>query len=110
MLLYQKQSMLATRILIKSFSEYVHIYIYMCVYTYSHLYGSVYEQYILNKESNYIKLLFLGEKRSFPPSRTSTPGGVQGKPGRSSMIPDTVPQTALSAALRETSPQHPIPH
>ncbi len=40
MLLYQKQSMLATRIWIKSFSEYVHIYkyIYICVCIHIHIY------------------------------------------------------------------------
>ncbi len=48
---------------------------------------------------------------SFPPSRTSTPGGCIRKARR--IIKDSShpsPQTALSAALRETSPQHPIPH
>ncbi len=47
---------------------------------------------------------------SFPPSRISTPGGVQGSPEDYQRLQPPVPQTALSAALRATFPQHPIPH
>ncbi len=46
---------------------------------------------------------------SFPPSRISTPGGVQEKPRGLSKTQPPVPQM-LSCCLRETSPQHPIPH
>ncbi len=41
---------------------------------------------------------------SFPPSRISTPGGVQGKPRGLSKTPATCPQSALSVALRATFP------
>ncbi len=47
---------------------------------------------------------------SFPPSRTSTPGVYKESQEDHQGLQPSIPQTALSAALRETSPQHPIPH
>ncbi len=45
-----------------------------------------------------------------PPSRISTPGGVyKESPEDYQRLQPPVPQTALSAALRTTFPQHPIP-
>ncbi len=47
---------------------------------------------------------------SFPPSRISTPGGVQGKPGGLSKTPAHPSHRLLSSvALRETFPQHSDP-
>ncbi len=47
---------------------------------------------------------------SFPPSRTSTPGMHEESQEDHQGLQPPIPQTALSGALRETSPQHPIPH
>ncbi len=47
---------------------------------------------------------------SFPPSRTSTPGMHEESQEDHQGLQPPIPQTALSGALRETSPQHPILH
>ncbi len=47
---------------------------------------------------------------SFPPSRISTPGGVQGKPGGLSKTPATRPTDCSLCCPQGDVPQHPIPH
>ncbi len=67
MLLYQKQSMLATRIWIKSFSEYVHIYIYVCIHIHIYMGASMSNIYSIKNQtiSNYSSWVRRGA--SLPP-------------------------------------------